>query len=85
MTKRLQVLLDDGELRQIQGLAKDRRMTTAAWVRESLRSTIESETRVDLDKKLGAIRRAIGHDFPSGDIDRLLADIEGGYLVLDEG
>jgi hypothetical protein len=85
MTKRLQVLLDDGELRQIQRLAKDRRMTTAAWVRESLRSTVETETRVDLDAKLGAIRRAVGHEFPSGDIERLLADIEGGYLVLDEG
>ena len=60
-------------------------MTTAAWVRESLRSTVEAETRVDLDAKLAAIRRAVGHGFPSSDIDQLLDEIEGGYRVLDEG
>ena len=85
MTKRLQVLLDDAELRQIQRLAKDRRMTTAAWVRESLRSTVEAETRVDLDTKLATIRRAMGHEFPTGDIDQLLAEIESGYLAPDQG
>ena len=85
MTKRLQVLLDDEELRQIQRLAKGRRMTTAAWVRESLRSSVEAETRVDLEAKLAAIKRATRHAFPTGDIDTVLADIERGYRVVDEG
>ena len=37
MTKRLQVLLDDEELREIQELARRRHQTTAAWVRDALR------------------------------------------------
>ena len=85
MSKRLQVLLDDADLRQIQRLARDRRMSTAAWVRESLRTTVEAETRVDLDAKLATIRRAVDHNFPTADIDRLLDDIESGYRALAEG
>ncbi|HEY6569719.1 MAG TPA: CopG family transcriptional regulator [Candidatus Limnocylindrales bacterium] len=85
MTKRLQVLLNDDELRQIQRLARGRRMTTAAWVRESLQASVEAETRVDLAGKLAAIRRAVGHELPTGDIDQLLAEIESGYLAPNEG
>ena len=85
MTKRLQVLLDDAELGEIQRLAKARRLTTAAWVRQSLRSSVEAETRVDLDARLAVLRRAVGHAFPTGDIDALLADIERGYRVTDGG
>ena len=85
MTKRLQVLLDDAELRQIQRLAKDRRMTTAAWVRATLRAAVETETRADLPTKLAAIRRAATFEFPTGDIDQLLAEIERGYLEPGQG
>ncbi len=84
MTKRLQVLLDDAELRQIQRLAKDRRMTTAAWVRASLRASVETETRADLASKLASIKRASEHAFPSGDIEGVLAEIERGYLGSHE-
>jgi hypothetical protein len=85
MTKRLQVLLDDDELRQIKQLARGRRMTTAAWVRESLRVSAEAETRIDLEGKLAAVRRAAGYALPTGDINLVLADIEAGYRVLEEG
>ena len=37
MTKRLQVLMDDDELRSIQRLARMERVTTAEWVRQRLR------------------------------------------------
>ena len=37
MTKRLQVLMPDEELRAIQRLARRERMTTAEWVRQRLR------------------------------------------------
>ena len=37
MTKRLQVLLDDAELRTIQRLARRDKLTTAEWVRRRLR------------------------------------------------
>jgi hypothetical protein len=84
VTKRLQVLLDDEELRVIQSLARTRRMTTAAWVRASLRTSVEAETRVDLEAKLAAIRRAVGHVLPTVEIDRVLADIDRGDRAIDE-
>ena len=37
MTKRLQVLLDDAELRTIQRIARREKLTTAEWVRRRLR------------------------------------------------
>jgi hypothetical protein len=80
MTKRLQVLLEDAELREIQRTARAKRMTTAEWVRQSLRAARESEPRSDASSKLEAVRKAMTYSFPTGDIDQLLAEIEGGYL-----
>lgn len=80
MTKRLQVLLDDAELAAIQRVAKRRRQTTAAWVRETLRAARDAEDYPDPEPKLRAIREALSHDYPSGDIETITADIERGYL-----
>lgn len=79
MTKRLQVLLDDEELAEFQRLARRRRMTTAEWVRTSLRAAREAEGGADVGQKLGAIRNASDHAFPTGDIETLLDEIEAGY------
>jgi hypothetical protein len=81
MTKRLQVLLDDEELAEFQRLARRRRMTTADWVRTSLRAAREAEGGADVGQKLAAIRRAMRHEFPTGDVDQLLAEIDRGYLA----
>lgn len=80
MTRRLQVLLDDDELAAIQRLAKRRRQTTAAWVRETLRAARNAEDYPDPEPKLRAIREALGYDYPSGDIETINAEIERGYL-----
>jgi hypothetical protein len=79
MMKRLQVLFDDHELSEIQHLAKRRHMTTAEWVRASLRAAREAESGSDLSEKLAAVRRAVAHSFPVGDIDQVLEEIERGY------
>lgn len=79
MTKRLQVLLDDDELAEFQRLARRRRMTTAEWVRVSLRAAREAEGGADIGQKLTAIRRATEHAYPTGDIDTILDEIEAGY------
>ena len=34
----------------------------------------------DVSKKLEAIRAAAKHEFPTGDIEDMLAEIEQGYL-----
>ena len=83
MTKRLQVLFEDEELAAIQRLAKRRRQTTAAWVRETLRAVREDQEYPDPEPKLRAIREALAYDYPAGDIGTIHADIERGYLERD--
>ena len=83
MTKRLQVLFDDDELAQIQRLAKSQRKTTATWVRDVLRAAQARDTYPEAAPKLRAIREALSHAYPSGDIGDLLADIERGYADAD--
>ncbi len=79
MTKRLQVLLDDEELREYQRIARRQRLTTAAWVRQSLRAAGRTDAQASVADKLAAVRRAVGHSYPTGDIDQLLGEIERGY------
>ena len=78
--KRLQVLLEDDELRAIQEVARKRRMTTAEWVRQQLRAGREAEGRSNTARKLAAIRKASRYRFPAPDIHQMNAEIERGYL-----
>jgi hypothetical protein len=80
MTTRLQVLLDDAEIAEIRRVAKRHRMTVAEWVRQALRRARRDEPLVDPRRKLAAVREAAQHNYPSGPIDEMLAQIEGGYL-----
>lgn len=78
MPKRLQVLLSDRELAEIQQLACRQQLTTGEWVRQALRSACEDESRIVVRKKLEAIRAAARHSFPAPDIDQMLDEIERG-------
>ena len=80
MSKRLQVLLDEAELREIQRIARRRRTTVAEWVRQTLRAARRQEPRADARKKLDVVREAAKEAFPTGDIEQVLAEIEQGYL-----
>ncbi len=79
MSKRLQVLLDEAELRGMREVARGQGMTLSEWVRTTLREARRSEPRGDLEGKLRAVRDAARHDFPTADIDVMLAEIEQGY------
>jgi hypothetical protein len=80
MSKRLQVLMDEAELKEIQRLARSRRVTVAEWVRQALRAARRREPLRDAGRKLDVVRAAARHSYPAGDIDRMLAEIEQGYL-----
>jgi hypothetical protein len=82
MTKRLQVLMDEDELRSIQRLARKERVTTAEWVRQRLREAQKQQEKPDITRKLDAIRRAYLYQpkAPAPDIDQMNAEIEQGYL-----
>jgi hypothetical protein len=79
MAKRLQVILKDPEYREIQRMARSRHMSIAEWVRQALDLARRREPGGGVGKKLGVIRAAARHDYPSGDIDGMLAEIERGY------
>jgi hypothetical protein len=79
MAKRLQVILQDLEYREIQRAARSRRMSIAEWVRQALALARRREPQEGFDKKLEAIRIAAKHEFPVGDIESMLAEIEKGY------
>lgn len=55
-------------------------MTVSEWVRQALRSVRRREPGTDRGKKLDAVRAAARHEFPAGDIEQMLAEIERGYL-----
>jgi hypothetical protein len=80
MSKRLQVLLDEKELAEIQRIARRRRTTVAEWVREVIRIARDQEPLVDPRRKLEAVKAAYLHSFPAPDIDQMLAEVERGYL-----
>lgn len=80
MTKRLQVLLQEPEYREIRRMARARRMSLAEWVRQALQLARRSEPGRDYRKKLEVVRAAVQHEFPSGDIETMLEEIENGYV-----
>ena len=81
MTKRLQVILQDPEYREIQRVARARQMSIAEWVRQALTLARRREPIRDADKKIAVVRAAALHSGPTADIEQMLAEIEGGYLA----
>ncbi len=81
MTKRLQVLVEDDELAEIRDVARARRMTVAEWVRGAMREARRREPSTPPERKLAVVRAAAKHRFPTADVERMLAEIERGYLT----
>jgi transposase-like protein len=80
MSKRLQVLLDEAELREIRRIAKRHDMTVAEWVRQALRDARRREPAREPARKLDVVRAAAEHAFPAPDIEEMLAEVERGYV-----
>ncbi len=79
MAKRLQVILKDPQYREIKRAARSRRLSVAEWVRQALELAQRREPLGEVGKKLEVIRTAAQGDYPTSDIDGMLADIESGY------
>lgn len=79
MSKRLQILLEEDELREIRQAARAQRMTVAEWVRGAMRAARRSAPSVPPERKLAVIRAAMQHSFPTADIETMLSEIERGY------
>ena len=83
MSKRLRVLIDEAELREIQRVARAKRMTVSEWVRQALRAARQGELLQDIEKKMAIVRVASRHEFPTGDIQEILGEIKRGHLDGD--
>ena len=79
MSKRLQVVLEDGEYRALQRQAHKDDMTVSEWVRQALRAMRRREPHVDSARKLKAVREGTRHSYATGDIAEMLVEIESGY------
>lgn len=79
MSKRLQVVLPDTEMSEIQRLAKRERLTVGEWVRRVLRDARAARPVIDAETKLKAVRRGAQYSFPTADLEQMLSEIERGY------
>lgn len=79
MTKRLQVLFDDAEYAALQQAAAARGLSVADWVRQAVAAARRRESGADVDRKLDAIRTAVRHSGPTGQIERITAEVERAY------
>lgn len=79
MSKRLQVVVDDKEWKELAKAARRQGLTLSEWVRQVLREARRAEPNGDVATKLEVIRAANDNSFPTADIDRMLEEIELGY------
>lgn len=83
MAKRLQVILQDSEFKEIQKAANAQRLSIAAWLRQALSEARQREAVGNVGKKLDAVLAATRNSFPTADINEMLAEIERGNGVAD--
>jgi predicted 2-oxoglutarate/Fe(II)-dependent dioxygenase YbiX len=83
MSKRLQVLVEERDLKEIQRIARSHRTTVAEWVRQALRDARQQEALGDAGRKIEAVRAAALRSFPTGDIDQMIEEIERGYVPAE--
>jgi len=83
MSKRLQVVVKDDELRRYEQVADALGMTVSEWVRQSLREAERSVSTGDVERKLAAIRKAVSLETEGleVDIETMLAETEAGRLA----
>ena len=79
MSRRLQVLLSEEEMKEVRKLAAREHVTVGERVRRALRTARAERSALDPQARLKAVRRAAEYSFPTGDIEQMLAEIERGY------
>lgn len=79
MSKRLQVILQDSEYRDIKRAARSKQLSIAEWVRQAIEGARRRESASAAAKKLEVIRAAVRHEFPFGDMDAMLTEIDRGH------
>lgn len=83
MSKRLQVVVADGELERYRRTARTAGMTMSEWARQALRAAERETSSGDVEAKLTVIRRAVDleTDGREVDVDTMLAETEVARLA----
>lgn len=76
------MLLEETEYRRLQRQARRHGTTVASLVREALRAAWDEEPAASPERKLAAVRAAVRHAFPIGEIGQVLDEIERGRRDL---
>lgn len=80
MSIRLQVLLDEEELKEVKMLAGQEKITVSAWVRQAIQHEKKERPGTAARKKLQIIESFSKYDFPTGDYKDIAAELDLGYL-----
>jgi hypothetical protein len=80
MSKRLQVLLEPKEYKNLKELAEEADLSLGEWVRQVLRKEATGFSLQNPAEKLKNVRLFSQYSFPSGDIETILEETEKGYL-----
>ena len=78
MSKRIQIMMPDDEYQAVTDLARRQGKPLSRVVRDSLRRTAAEEPRPPPEERIAAVLRYARFAGPTGDIDRLLSEIERG-------
>jgi hypothetical protein len=83
MSRRLQVVVADGELERYRRTARSAGMTVSEWARQALRAAERETSSGDVEAKLAVIRRAVGleTDGREVDVEEMLAETEAARLA----
>jgi len=79
VTKRLQIQVEETELREFERVARTRQMSVTRWALETLREARNLGAQKTVGEKVEAVRRAARHKFPTADLPQMLEEIERGY------
>jgi len=83
MSKRLQVVVGDADLKRYARTADAVGLSLSEWARQALRVAEREMSSGDVEAKLAVIRRAASRETGGRevDIDTMLAEIEAGRLT----
>ncbi|HRC84821.1 MAG TPA: antitoxin [Thermoanaerobaculia bacterium] len=80
MRYQLTVPLEETELEEIREAARAERRAVGDWARDVLLGAKGRRLSLPVQDKLQALREAARHQFPTANLDQMLAEIERGYL-----
>ena len=78
MSKRLQILLPDKELARLRLTAKQRGTTVSEIVRDSIVLFLAQSRPRSPEQRIASVMRFARFEGPTGDIEQILSEIEGG-------